>query len=349
MFANCSNNPNALANKEAVLILLNKLTAELLATMHVSSNEPSSSTAAGAQAVPPPSGPASGVMHAAGVDASVYSPHDVIIAAMGDNRQLIQSLSSEALQCTQNFRDFGQEYLKFKESYMDYAETKTRMMEVDHQVSTTAAADKQLILEVDSQAVDLKQRQIEVDRQAKLNQIELDRQARLDKIELDRQASIIAEENRMRELKVEREIFEFSELKRKRALEEKEDYQNKEQQQGKREQNDNVNPSKTIITVRDVAEERPEFLAGISKSDCDAILMKAGGHCAKMYSEAKREILPKIRHGRFHVAAYNRKDEQYIIDALKWAVNEYKTAKMKPQQKTIAQIWGERNGHGASS
>ena len=72
--------------------------------------------------------------------------------------------------------------------------------------------EKQRLIELDRQVLEIKQQHIELDRQA----LEIKQQH----IELDRQAGIVAAENKKRMLDLDREEFEFSEMKKKRALEE---------------------------------------------------------------------------------------------------------------------------------
>ena len=72
--------------------------------------------------------------------------------------------------------------------------------------------EKLRLVELDRQALEIKQKYIELDHQA----LEIKQKH----IELDRQASIAAAENKQRMIELDRQEFELSEMKKKRAREE---------------------------------------------------------------------------------------------------------------------------------
>jgi hypothetical protein len=407
LLANYSNNPSALKNKNTFLAQTKKLSAELLATMHVSS---SSASASGAKKGPaPPIGPNAHGEGGRATDAEPnQDPHLLHVQKYAQsfgvctqsllefNTQAVQIPDAQKLQAmttevvkygqslnttsremvdhkeivdgwTHSLKEFSQEYSKFKtevpgmkevvkemvgarQSLYDMDEKfvllDERRMKLQRDTSLSAEANVERQVAMDSKAGESKKRLLDVDYKGKADLLELENLDKAKKIELDKQASLAAKEIKLRELEVEQKLYEFSELKRKRAKEEEAEEEAKKQQKkedsSSQQQQDTTtttptNPGDQIITVRDIAEELyNNIFAGavITRDEYATILKNAGGRCARKYEEAKLDKMPRIKHGEYRVASYKRKDVHYVIDALKWAFDEHKKLKKAKKQNT---------------
>ena len=362
-FAQLSQNKKAQENKEAFLNLLKEKAEALCATMHVSS--------ASAAVQPIQAAPQTDSMVQGGISEIAEGNDDncgtmmntAIMMATGEK---IDGLSTVAVQCTHNIRECGQELVKFSEinmgEIMSFVTTIVDKAPVFQESVIIFVDARQRFLEQDKYALDIKQRQIELERQAnieatesKQRQIELERQAnhaanvkatesRKSQIELERQANIeemeskqrqidldckaciASTENRQRMLQMDKMEFEFSEQKKdshkKRTQEEEAETQRKEQ---RREAQPMAQPQAQPmrITVSSVMGKHPTIFDGIPHNDRKSVLIKAGSRCAQLYREAGHIELPKIIEGQYNVAVYEDDFEETIIAALKSAVKSY--------------------------
>ena len=337
-FAQLSQNKKAQKNKEAFLVLLKEKAAELCATMHVSSAN------VAVQAAPP-----TDPMDLGGINKIVEGNDDncgimTNAATMVMTEEKMSDLSTAAVQCTSNIRKCSQELVKFQEvntgEMMNFVTTVVDKAPILQESMKILVEARQKILELDRNALDLKQRQIELEHQAnieatesKKRQIELERQANIEAIEsktrhieLDCKACIVATENRQRILDMDKQEFEFSERKKdshkKRTQEEEAETQRKEQ---RREVQPVPQPQTEPmrITVSSVMCKHPTIFDGIPHKDRKSVLIKAGSRCAQLYREAGHVELPKISEGQYNVAVYEDDFEETIIAALKSAAKAY--------------------------
>ena len=340
-FAQLSQNKKAQENKEAFLNLLKEKAEALCATMHVSS--------ASAAVQPIQAAPQTDSMVQGGISEIAEGNDDncgtmmntAIMMATGEK---IDGLSTVAVQCTHNIRECGQELVKFSEinmgEIMSFVTTIVDKAPVFQESVIIFVDARQRFLEQDKYALDIKQRQIELERQANVNatesrksQIDLERQANVEEIEskkrqidLDCKACIASTENRQRMLQMDKMEFEFSEQKKdshkKRTQEEEAETQRKEQ---RREAQPMAQPQAQPmrITVSSVMGKHPTIFDGIPHNDRKSVLIKAGSRCAQLYREAGHIELPKIIEGQYNVAVYEDDFEETIIAALKSAVKSY--------------------------
>lgn len=256
------------------------------------------------------------------------------------NESIQESHSTQAAnngfcaQNTQNLRVFNQECEKFISIANDYMEAKKKVMEEDHQAFVLANEDQKAALKIkldaEREAVETKQRLLEMELKAKAEHIALERQASLvaeetkqrevkvkaEHIELERQASIIAEENKQRELKMEREMFEFMLLKKKHSREEEETAEDK-----KKMRNSSSSPAEDgdleegdILTVRDVLIENPDIFKGIPKEEHDSLVRKAVVKSVQEYRRKfKASNTRKVKRGRYNVAAYKTEYRDFLL------------------------------------
>ena len=340
-FAQLSRNKKAQENKEAFLNLLKEKAEALCATMHVSS--------ASAAVQPIQAAPQTDSMVQGGISEIAEGNDDncgtmmntAIMMATGEK---IDGLSTAAVQCTHNIRECGQELVKFREinmgEIMSFVTTIVDKAPVFQESVIIFVDARQRFLEQDKCALDIKQRQIELERQAnieatesKQRKIELERQANIEEMEskqrqidLDCKACIASTENRQRMLQMDKMEFEFSEQKKdshkKRTQEEEAETQRKEQ---RREAQPMAQPQAQPmrITVSSVMGKHPTIFDGIPHNDRKSVLIKAGSRCAQLYREAGHIELPKIIEGQYNVAVYEDDFEETIIAALKSAVKSY--------------------------
>ena len=344
-FAQLSQNKKAQENKEAFLNLLKEKAEALCATMHVSS--------ASAAVQPIQAAPQTDSMVQGGISEIAEGNDDncgtmmntAIMMATGEK---IDGLSTVAVQCTHNIRECGQELVKFSEinmgEIMSFVTTIVDKAPVFQESVIIFVDARQRFLEQDKYALDIKQRQIELERQAnhaanvkatesRKSQIELERQANIEEMEskqrqidLDCKACIASTENRQRMLQMDKMEFEFSEQKKdshkKRTQEEEAETQRKEQ---RREAQPMAQPQAQPmrITVSSVMGKHPTIFDGIPHNDRKSVLIKAGSRCAQLYREAGHIELPKIIEGQYNVAVYEDDFEETIIAALKSAVKSY--------------------------
>lgn len=234
--------------------------------------------------------------------------------------QLARSISTAVDQGALKLKVFSQEYNKLKNDedllktakVIDDIITKVPLMKV---AAKTYVESKVKMIEVDTKQYDLNSKQYDLDSK---------------RIEVQKQLN----EQEAKRLELEKQGLEFADLKRKRAQEVETETLKKQQK---------VDEDDEIITVRDVADELYSSLfAGIVVTDKEyaTIVKIAGGRCASEYKKAKLEILPRVKHGDYHVAAYKRKHKKFVIDALKCAVNKYKALPGKhTQQNTLDSMW----------
>ena len=193
------------------------------------------------------------------------------------------------------FKLFAQDVVEkvplMKEAMRVTREEKMKNMEVDRQAADLAAENMQRQNKLEEEATVIKERQIK----------------------LEEEATMINErhiEYRKRMLELDREEFEFSEMKHKRASPQAPE---NEQKAGS-------------VTIREVAEEHQELFIGIDKKEYEDILMKAERICANTYKKAGKMALSKEKRGRCTVTLYNPEDkETFVLSALKSAVVAHKT------------------------
>ncbi len=342
------------------MVLLKQQHEALCATMHVSS-----ATLSGRTALRQGSAGGSNIW-TGDKDSEVINRDKTVTAnaeIMTEAEEKINDLSKTVTKCTQNIREYGQELVKFseinlsdvvnfvttvvdkapvlQESMMLIIEARQKFVEMDHKALDVKQRQIELERQASIEAAESRQRQIELERQAsieeaenKQRQIELERQANIEaaesklrQIELERQANIIAAENRLRTLDVDSKEFHFSELKndsnKKRALEEETDTQRKELRLSVALPLAQPQSDKVGITVHSVMSNHPAIFDGIPHKDRKDLLIKAGSRCAQTFREAGHVELPKIREGQYDVAVYDKDCEETIISILKRVVGDY--------------------------
>jgi hypothetical protein len=246
---------------------------------------------------------------------------------------------NEALKCMTEMMELG------RQDRHSIAEDKMRLndienkgkkdqIELDRQAANLALEDTQRKIEKDRQAADLaaenmqrhnklEERRIDVENKGKKVQNEQEEEATVIKerrIDVENKGKNDQIKQRKRMLELDREEFEFSEMKKKRAS--PEEPENK-QKAGS-------------ISISSVAEEHPDFFTGMDKKEYEDILMKAGGICARAYKKAGKKELPKVRRGRYDVAQYNPEDkETFVLPALKEALSN--------KNKPITEFFEKRN------
>ena len=201
-FAQLSRNKKAQENKEAFLNLLKEKAEALCATMHVSS--------ASAAVQPIQAAPQTDSMVQGGISEIAEGNDDncgtmmntAIMMATGEK---IDGLSTAAVQCTHNIRECGQELVKFREinmgEIMSFVTTIVDKAPVFQESVIIFVDARQRFLEQDKYALDIKQRQIELERQANIEATE----SKQRQIELERQANIEATESKQRQIELERQ------------------------------------------------------------------------------------------------------------------------------------------------
>lgn len=369
MFANRSNNPTALANKEDFLTLLKKLSNELLATMHVSKRASSS----GGDTVQ---------------KAAVEEGDNIMASSMENKHQLATRLTTAMTQCKQNvdgcveslvkyngeaakgpnvetlralntemvrsgeaLNELGQAYVTFKtdngpgmeevKEFMSFVIDKSPAFKEGMAIMMEA---KERHIQVEEKIVKQMALRVEVTKLESVSTKEnAERDIETEKLKMFKMDMEI--QRRQSLLKIEQDEFQFAQFK-KRTLEENEERAQKKKQ---KESVPELRPSEEedFITVRDTAQKYAlDIFSGIPLADHADIVKEAGGYASRRYKTMTgKKMLGKTNRYGYQVCKYARGDEEFIITALKWAVAEYKKKRGVTQssaQATLSSMWASK-------
>ena len=295
----------------------------------------------GAAAPPPPVGPDANAVNNEGGNAM---PPGV----SAENIRMVEEMSKAMVQCKQDTGECIQYLNEVVQAFDKYHEAKVKVNVVNSEANDIAEAKNKI--ERDGgieEAVKIKRIADAQDGAGAITAANIkriaDAQAEADRVEII---------NAEAKLKIERESYELSELKRKHAREDREEQNKKKQKTAAAALSEEVEEEEEeeeeeIISVRDVLNKHPEIHRGFSKEVENELVKRAGAECAYQYRKIFKVLLvPTVHRWGYNVAAYKPEHKDlFIVKALKKVAEKLRASAARNSANGMAPLdtyWGAK-------
>ena len=294
----------------------------------------------GAAAPPPPVGPDANAVNNEGGNAM---PPGV----SAENIRMLAEMSKAMVQCKQDTGECIQCLNEVVQAFDKYHDAKVKVNVVNSEANDIAEAKNKI--ERDGgieEAMKIKRIADAQDGAGAITAANIkriaDAQAEADRVEII---------NAEAKLKIERESYELSELKRKHAREDREEQNKKKQKTAaaalSEEVEEEEEEEEEIISVRDVLNKHPEIHRGFSKEVENELVKRAGAECAYQYRKIFKVLLvPTVHRWGYNVAAYKPEHtDLFIVKALKKVAEKLRASAARNSANGMAPLdtyWGAK-------